>query len=411
MALTQRFSDYLRGYVVIRAWGPDTVRLVNELSRAGVHLGSARRVGPHSLVARLAVEDFRRLRAPARRVGARVRLVRKGGLPFVLARARRRPGLLAGLVLGAVLIAALSSRVWIVEVQGAPDPTNEALRSVLARMGVRPGAPKTALDTELLEDALLESVPDIAWADVQLVGSVARVEVRRRRDEQRLEMAPGDVVADANGLVTHVSAAAGWPVVKPGDVVRKGQVLVSGRPPAGVTDGMGPVRAAGVVYARVWYEARAAQALEMRIDRPTGRRVRGWVVRVGPWVLRVGAVEPPFARFGTRVAHHRLPLVGGWMPVGWDSVVHEEMESLGVPLSMSQAKRMAEERALELASSMVDPGSDVLRVLTETQEQDLGSGVRMVQARAVVEAVRQVGRFEPYVPAPQSGVDGSPSQS
>ncbi|MBE3598192.1 MAG: sporulation protein YqfD [Limnochordaceae bacterium] len=389
-------GEWLSGYVVIRASGEGLAGFVNLASRAGVQLYRARRVGRHVLVATVAARDFRRLRAPARQSGVRVRLIRRGGLPFVAARIAARPGLIAGFAVAAVLVAALSARVWVVDVQGVSGRLLEQLQEVLSRSGLRPGVLKHRVETRQLEQELLEAMPQLAWTRVQIVGSVARVEVRPRRDEQRLFMAPGDVVAAMDGLVVQVIPGAGWPVVRRGDVVRRGQVLITGQPPAGVDPASArPVRATGVVYARVWSEAIAEQPLEMRIDTPTGRRATGWLVRVGPWHLRLGAIDPPFRRFQSEIAHHRLPRPLDWVPVAWDRVAHDEMRSHAVALDRQQARRIAQELALERALAGLGASPEILRQTVTTQEEERSRGVVVVRSRAIVEAVQQIGQFVP----------------
>ncbi|MEW6049276.1 MAG: sporulation protein YqfD, partial [Bacillota bacterium] len=296
-----------------------------------------------------------------------------------------------------------------VEVVGTPPPEAAQVRQVLARFGVRPGAWKGQIDPGRVEDGLLRVLPDLAWAEVQVVGSVARVEVRPRRDEQRRDLAPGDVVAAVDGLVTQVIPAAGWPVVQPGDVVRRGQVLISGRPPLSAPPDARPVRAAGVVYARIWAEGFAETGLEMRLDRPSGRLAWGILVTAGPWQMRLGAVEPPFRRFRTEVIHRRPPGPLTVLPLSWDRIVHEELESQVFPLDVQGARRIAEERALEQAASALGLSPDVLERRVNTWEEETGGGQRLIRSRAVIEAVQNIATFLPYPEPSPSPAPPSPS--
>lgn len=396
MGLAERLVDYLCGYVVFRAAGGDLPAFLDETARSGVVLKRVRRPGPHVVVAHVAAARFGALRRPARRAGVRVRVVRRKGLPFLVRRLARRPGLLAGFVLACAMVALLSTRIWAVEVWGVPPPQAERVKQTLARLGVRPGVSRSAVDPGRVEQELVEAIPELAWADVSLSGSVARIEVRARRDDQRRELAPGDMVAASDGLVVQVVPAAGWPVVQPGDVVRRGQVLVSGRPPLSAPPGARPVRAAGAVYARVWAEGFAEAALELPLARPSGRRARGWLVTAGPWQWRFGAVEPPFLRFRTGVRAHRLPGPLGRLPVRWDEVVHEELEVQRLPVDPAQARRLAEERALEAAVARLGPSPEVLEQRLSTWEEQTGGGQRLMRSRAVVEAVQNIAVFSPH---------------
>ena len=401
MGLAERLFDYVRGYVVIRAAGGDLAAFLNEAARGGIPLRRVRRPGPQVMVALVTAGRFGALRAPARRAGVKVRLVRRGGLPFFVRRLARRPGLVAGFVLAAGMVAILSSRIWAVEVSGVPPPQAEQVKATLGQLGVRPGAARSAIDPGRIEQELIEAVPELAWADVRLLGSLAYVEVRARRDDQRRDLAPGDVVAASDGLVVQVVPWAGWPMVRPGDVVRRGQVLISGRPPLGSSPDVQPVRAAGVVYARVWAEGFAETGLELQLARPSGRKARGWFVAAGPWQWRIGAVEPPFVRFRTVIQGHRLPGPLGLLPIRWDDVVHEELELQRFAVEAEHARRLAEEQALEEAAAKLGPAPEVLEQRVSTWEEETGAGQRLIRSRAVIEAVQNIAVFAPY-PEPSS---------
>lgn len=396
MGLAERLVDYVTGYVVFHAWGGDLARFLNETARSGVVLKRVRRPGPASLVACVAASRFAALRHPARAARARLRVVRRRGLPFWARRLARRPGLAAGFALAVALVAALGSRIWAVEVAGVPGPQAEQVRQALARLGVRPGTARGAVDPTRVEQELVEALPELAWVDVRVTGSLARVEVRPRRDEQRRELVPGDVVASEDGLVVQIVPAAGWPVVRAGDVVRRGQVLISGRPPLGAPADARPVRAAGVVYARVWAEGFAEVGPELQLFRPSGRRAGGMLVTAGPWQWRFGAVEPPFLRFVTAVHSRRLPGPLAVLPVRWDRVTHEEVELQRFPVEPEQARRMAEEMALEKAATRLGPAPEVLERRISTWEEPTGSGQRLVRSRAVIEAVQNIAAFLPH---------------
>lgn len=317
----------------------------------------------------------------------------RGGPGFVLRRLWRRPSLLAAGALAAAVVGALSSRIWEVRVEGSPPQQAAAVRQALAELGLRPGMARSGVQTGWLERELLLRRPELAWAEVRLVGSVAVVQVRPRLPTPDDEQGSGDVVASHDGMVTELVVAQGWPAVRPGEVVRRGQVLISGRL------GDRAVRAAGWVRARVWAEGYGESGLRLTVLEPAGEQARGVGLQLGPWRLELGAVRPPWPQF-------RRAAGGGWrpggpmgrLPVQVDWVRYERLRKREVPVEPELARRLAEERALEEALSRLGPRPEILRVERTTWQEAFDSRGVVVRSRVQVEAIQEIGRFQPHGP-------------
>jgi similar to stage IV sporulation protein len=85
------------------------------------------------------------------------------------------------------------------------------------------------IDCRELENRLLRASPDISWVSVNLRGTVANVQVRERQVGQSA-LSPEDVnlVAACDGIISSVRLLTGEVVVKPGQEVRRGELLISG---------------------------------------------------------------------------------------------------------------------------------------------------------------------------------------
>lgn len=175
--------------------------------------------------------DYRLMRYKARRACVRMRVKQKHGLPFWLHRYRRRKGLLVGLVLYAVILAALSPRIWAIKVVGNDATSTQEILAVAQDMGVRLGARMDGLQIKQLEIMGLNRLPTLAWISVNPNGCVARVEVTERKPTpQVLDLShPSDMVAVRDGKILSVTVVSGEKRVMVGEAVSAGTVLIGGR--------------------------------------------------------------------------------------------------------------------------------------------------------------------------------------
>ncbi|MCL6581929.1 MAG: sporulation protein YqfD [Firmicutes bacterium] len=362
---------YLSGYLRLRVTGPSPERFLNLAAARGHRLWRTRRRGP-ALEVNVTVASFRRLRRLCRRARVRVRILDKRGLPFALDRLSRRPWALVGAVLGLTLLYLLSATVWVVRIEGARELDPELLREVVANLGLRPGMLKAFVDPEEVERGLVLAVHGVSWAAVELHGGVAVVRVVEKDPLERPEVfvPPADVVAARDGVVTSMIVLAGEPVVREGDTVREGQVLIVGRqlavtgptepgahpPGSAYTD----VVARGVVKARVWYQAYAEARRHALTHEPTGRRwVRVTLAVDGRevWPL-YGWWSCPHGLYERRATRFPLPLPS-WRTdtdrVEIVTTIYTEVRDVRRDLGLEEAVKAAQDAAAAALEKKLPP--------------------------------------------------------
>lgn len=141
----------------------------------------------------------------------------------------------AGICLGAVLFFVwmmYSSRlIWDVRISGAEKTDVGEIKALLEELGCGVGDYYPGIDFNHLHAQYAALQHDIAWLSVYMNGAVAEVQVRELWADTRPkhdENTYANIVAAQDGIVEEVNVFEGQASVKAGDVVRKGQVLISG---------------------------------------------------------------------------------------------------------------------------------------------------------------------------------------
>lgn len=151
------------------------------------------------------------------------------GVPFLFARLTGRAGLIAGVVLGLALFICSSLFVWDVRVQGCGEIPQEELEQELAAAGLFRGSFLPRLDTKEICLALRRGDARVAYVAVNVVGTVAYVQVRESEPEpEHRALLPANLLATCDGVITLPLVFEGECLVREGEVVRAGQLLASG---------------------------------------------------------------------------------------------------------------------------------------------------------------------------------------
>lgn len=145
-------------------------------------------------------------------------------------RYRLRFGLLTGAILLCTLVFLSSLFLWKVDVVGCEKTDETALREKLSEYGIKVGGFSKRDDIKDVQLLILRDFPEIAFVAVNVKGSFATVEVSEREmpPETVDQYPPCNVVASDPGEIISVKVYSGVTLCKKGDVVSKGQLLVSG---------------------------------------------------------------------------------------------------------------------------------------------------------------------------------------
>ena len=164
-----------------------------------------------------------------RGINAEIELL--GGVPLWLLRLKKRPGLMIGILIAFIMIALGNRVIWDVRIDRNENLPESELIEILDGYGVHPGAFISKLDIGDIQTRIEAENEEIAWISVNVIGTVAYVEVIGEVVPPDKEVPEGDgsnLVAARDGTVVGFEVIAGEPVVSAGQPVLKGELLVGG---------------------------------------------------------------------------------------------------------------------------------------------------------------------------------------
>ena len=152
------------------------------------------------------------------------------GLPALLYKYRHRYGILLGIIIGIALIYLSGIFLWDIRIDGESRLTEKEVIEELNACGLYVGMPTAEIDADVIQNRVMIYSDDISWISINLSGTVAHVEIREAhplpQKEESFEAA--NLVATDDGEITGFEEVKGEISVKIGDLVRAGDLLVSG---------------------------------------------------------------------------------------------------------------------------------------------------------------------------------------
>lgn len=363
--------DRISGYVCFNA-ADERVRVINNLLSCGIRFKAA----PDGSIV-LPLSHTTAPKKLASLLGLPYERFTVRGLPSVIFRYKRRPGLVLSAIFAVFLTIYSSGFVWDIKISGNRALSDSQILALLEKSGCMPGIRRSSLDLDLLNNTVLDAEESLGWLSVNFRGTTAFVEVIEyaRPNFDNAAPKPANLVASRDGVVRELDVVAGEPAVAPGETVKKGELLVGGLYDSR-RSGYVALHAEGEVIAEVLDRFEVRIPLERAVKIYTGRSFSdksliffGKSLKISKNSGKIsaeydiinGESENSAAGHGFEVTSSvkKLELVHGLsLPVKLSTTVYNEYETETVRITEDAAKRLARD-ALDLKLAAISKIGDV----------------------------------------------------
>ncbi len=298
-----------------------------------------------------------------------VESVERGGLPAEIRARRGRIGLWLGLPASAAILIAGSLFLWQVRIVGCETVSEEEVRRLLAAEGVAVGSFIPPIDAIATAGRVQIASGNIAFLAVNIIGTTCEVQVTEtsRPPADATDDRPASLVADFDGLIERIELYDGQVTVKPGEAVRKGQVLISGLCQLD-EDRWRLTAAKGKVYARVERTLTAEVLLKEEKQVPAGEILLSRSLIFFKKSLKISetsSILPP--TYGTIEKIDALALPDGRpLPVGIAETYGRLWRTETITRTPAKAEQLANRQLADLAADLL--AEDEILSLTRSVE-------------------------------------------
>ena len=225
--MLKRINGFFKGEAQLCVCAEDSDRAVSVISRLDCSARLERRENGELKIL-ISPTEAKKIASALDKSGIIVYINTVYGFKCILYALRIRLGILTGLAVLIWMLIASTSVIFTVDIEGALGQSRESIEAELSELGVRVGARIKDVDRAEAVSGFLKRNPQYSWASLDFDGTTARLMLLPRTEGGEESVMPRILVSDCDGVITAVSVYSGKALVSVGDVVKKGDLLISG---------------------------------------------------------------------------------------------------------------------------------------------------------------------------------------
>ncbi len=385
---------YIFGYLEIKVEGYFIEKFINNCLKSNIFLWNIKRKRTTIMTCNIRVKDFKNIRKILKKTKCRIKIEKKKGLPFTFNKYRKRKifALLIFIIL--IIIAILSNFVWNIQIEGTEKISKDELIQTLKEEGLSIGKFKPGIETREIINKVRLDRDDIAWIGIEITGTNAIVKVVEA--EEKPEIVDEDeycnIVATKDGVVTKIMAQNGTPLVKNGDLIKKGTVLIGGWLEGKYT-GTRYVHSNGQVEAKVWYTQKERVYLKETKKEDTGEAQNKYSVNINNFIINFNKRVSKFENYDTIEEAKKIKLFSNfYLPIELVKTTYKEYKVVEIAHTLEEAKTIGIERAKDKLNAQIENTNNI------TDEQiNIKEETNFVDVEVVYEVKENIGTKEKIV--------------
>lgn len=342
----------------------------------------------------IGINEFRETKRIAKKTGCKIKIEKKKGFPFILNRYKKRKIFFGTLIVIFLIMFTISRYIWNIDIVGNETiPTEEILKD-LNNSGLLVGENKSRIDTKKIINDVRIKRDDIAWIGISIKGTNATVKIVEADKKPEIidKSEYCNIVATKDCVIEKITSNNGTAMVKNGDVIKKGTVLIAGWMEGKYT-GVRYEHASGEVIGKVWYSQKAKVELKQRIKEQTGSSETKYGILINNFKINFFKTLSKFQNYDTMYTNKKVKIFSNfYIPVEVIKYDNYETTYKDVEYTLEEAKEKAKNIAEEEILKQIENKENIKNVTVNYVESE-----GCVEAEVIYEVLENIGTEEKIV--------------
>lgn len=362
----------LFGYVRIEVEGYYVERFINICTNRKILVWNLKREKGVKLYLNIGIKDFKKLSKIARQTNCKVKILKKKGIPFLLNRYKKRKLFAIFLILMLIAICISSKYIWNIEIKVEDNQEIENIEEDLQDLGLTKGILKSKIDTDQIINQIRLKRNDIAWIGIDMEGTNIIVSIVKSDTSPEIIKNSDycNIIAKKPGIITKITAQNGTAVVKPGDTVQKGDVLIAGYMEGKYTD-LRYVHSLGEVDAKVWYEETEEVKYNDEILEETGNIENKYEIGFNNWNLKLYKNISKFNLYESNTTKKNLKILKDYyLPITITKITNKEQINKPKTYTLEEAVNKATQELSQKIEQQIEAKENIQGKNVKTLETE-----------------------------------------
>ncbi len=385
---------YIFGYVHVRIEGFFVERTMSQAINRKIFFWNVKKEKEAIAYANIGIKDYRDFIKIAKTNKCKVKIIQKRGLPFIFNKYRKRKVLLALVFVVCIVLFVMSNFIWNVQVEGIDKINKEEIMQELEKQGIKVGKYKRDLDFAKIIDKIRLDRADISWIGIEVDGTNAIVKIVEAEEKPSLidDKDYCNIVSDKEAEIVKISAQNGIPVVKPGDIVTKGDMLIAGWLEGKYT-GTRYVHATGEIQAKVWYTKKERIQFNQVLKEKTGNMENKYEIKINNFTINLYKTLSKFENYDTIDTSNKLKIFSNfYLPIELIKRTNYELTEKKITYGIEEAKNLGVEQILKELQGQLENTDNILQKYVNTY-----AGEDYIDVEVTLEVLENIGTKEKIV--------------
>lgn len=274
------FKEYKNGTITVRLQSKEIEKIINIMWTHGIVIANIKRKSINVITFDISFDNYYKVKELSTRTKSKIKIINRRGIMFLKIKLKNRIAMVLGIFVFIGIISYLSNYIWGIDISTEKNIAPYEIREELKNIGITPGINKKNINVYDIEEKLKTNNSNIMWLRVRIQGSKLKVIATERQapPEVTNDDSPCNIVAKKDGQIVRIYTKAGTAVVQPGDIVRKGQLIVKGE--QGNEGNTYSVHASGNVIAKIYYEETREVPLAKMEKNRTGNKITNYYISI-----------------------------------------------------------------------------------------------------------------------------------